>query len=142
MSPEAHRRVFVNLAVEDLVRSVAFFRALGFRFDDRFSNHDAACMVLNDAAFVMLIAQKRFLDFTTKQLCDLHTHTETLIALSCERREDVDRMVAAAVENGGRATGDPTDHLVMYGWSFEDPDGHIWEVVWLDPITMAMDEEQ
>jgi predicted lactoylglutathione lyase len=131
------RKLFVNLAVEDLGRSVAFFSALGFTFDDRFTDDTATCMNLSDEAFVMLLVRDRFADFTTKQVCDTTTHTEALLALTCESRDEVDELVRLALEHGGRPAMDATDHGSMYGWSFYDPDGHHWEVFWMDPAAVG-----
>jgi predicted lactoylglutathione lyase len=90
-------------------------------------------MIVSDEAFVMLLEADRFSDFTRNQICDTSTHTEALLALTCASRSEVDEMVAAAVAAGGKHAMDPQDHRFMYGWSFYDPDGHHWEVVWKDP---------
>ena len=127
------RKLFVNLPVRDLRRSVAFFGALGFVFDPRFTDDHATCMIVGDDAFVMLLVRERFADFTTRQLCDTTTHTEGLFALSAESREEVDALVRTALAAGGSPAMDPQDHGFMYGWSFYDPDGHHWEVFWMDP---------
>ena len=130
------RKLFVNLAVNDLDRSVDFFAQLGFSFDRRFTDERASCVVVSDEAFVMLLAEDRFGDFTTKQICDSRTHTEAILTLSSETREQVDELVHRALAAGGRPANDPIDHGFMYGWSFEDPDGHLWEVLWMDPAAL------
>ena len=131
---EAHEGIlFVNLAVRDLERSVAFFTKLGFTFDPRFTDDQATCMIVSDEAFVMLLVADRFKDFTTKRICDTATHTEGLFCISTGSRAEVDEMVHKAVAAGGRHAMDPMDHGFMYGWSFYDPDGHHWEVLWMDP---------
>lgn len=127
------RSIFVNLAVRDLDRSVEFFRQLGFEFNAQFTDESASCMVVGDGAFVMLLVHDRFKDFTKKPIVDSHAQTEVLVAVSAESREAVDAMVNAALAAGGSPANEPQDHGFMYGGSFQDPDGHIWEVVWMDP---------
>jgi hypothetical protein len=129
---EHPRKLFVNLAVRDLKRSVDFFTRLGFTFDPRFTDDHATCMILSEEAFVMLLEQDRFRDFTTKKVCNTSTHTEALLALSCASRAEVDEMVGTAIAAGGTRAMDPQDHGFMYGWSFYDLDGHHWEVLWMD----------
>ena len=126
------RKIFVNLAVRDLPKSMNFFRALGFDFNPRFTDDSAACMIINDDAFVMLLSEPFFRTFTKRELCDTTKQTEGLFALSCTSRGAVDEMVKKAVTAGGRHAMDPQDHGFMYGWSFYDLDGHHWEVVWMD----------
>ena len=139
MATQTQRLMFLNLAVEDLQRSIAFFRDLGFEFDQRFTDETATCMVVSDHAFVMLLVRDRFRDFTKHELADPRTHTEAITALSAESREDVDELVEKALGAGGSAANDPMDMGFMYGRSFYDPDGHLWEVVWMD--VDAMDRE-
>jgi len=130
------RKIFVNLAVENLDRAVDFFTQLGFSFDPRFTDETATCMIVSDEAFVMLITKDRFKDFTKKELCDATTHTEAIVALSADSREQVDEFVQKALAMGGQPANDPMDMGVMYGWSFQDPDGHLWEVIWMDPSAL------
>jgi predicted lactoylglutathione lyase len=125
--------LFVNLSVRDLKRSMEFFGKVGFEFDPRFTNDRAACMVVNSQAYVMLLAEPFFRTFTRKEICDTSSHTEGLFALSCGSRAEVDEVVKKAVAAGGRHAMEPLDHGFMYGWSFYDPDGHHWEVLWMDP---------
>jgi predicted lactoylglutathione lyase len=125
--------IFVNLPVRDLDQSKAFFGALGFAFNPQFTDEKAACMIISDQAFVMLLTQPFFQGFTKKQVCDTSTHTETMLALSCESKAEVDQIVRKAIDAGGTHALDPTDHGFMYSWSFYDLDGHHWEVVWMDP---------
>jgi uncharacterized protein len=127
------RKLFVNLAVRDLKRSMDFFARLGFAFDPKFTDDKAACMILSEEAYVMLLGEPFFKTFTKRDLCDTSRQTEALLALSCESRAEVDQMVKNAVAAGGRHAMDPQDHGFMYGWSFYDPDGHHWEVLWMDP---------
>jgi hypothetical protein len=133
MAANRSRKLFVNLAVRDLERSVEFFTTLGFTFDPRFTDEHATCMIVSDQAFVMLLVEDRFKDFTKKRLCDTATHTEGLFALSCASRAEVDDMVKTAIAAGGTHALEPMDHGFMYGWSFYDLDGHHWEVLWMDP---------
>ncbi len=131
------RKIFVNMPVRDLAASIAFFTELGFQFNPQFTTENATCMVVNDDAFVMLLVEPYFKSFMPKEICDTATHAETLIALSAGSREEVQGMVDKAVASGGRRAGDPVDQGVMYGWSFQDLDGHIWEVLWMDPAVVA-----
>ena len=137
MKANRSRKIFVNLPVRDLKRSVDFFTKLGFAFNPQFTDDKATCMILSEEAFVMLLVEERFKDFTKKEICDTSTRTEGIFALSCESRAEVDEMVKTAVESGGSRALDPMDHGFMYGWSFYDPDGHHWEVVWMDPSAVA-----
>jgi len=136
MTPDGKRMIFPNLAVEDLDRSVEFFTKLGFTFDPRFTDETATAMIVNEGATVMLLVKDRFADFTTKQLADPRTHTEAIIAVSAESREDVDDFADKALATGGSPANDPMDMDFMYARSFNDPDGHLWEIVWMDPATL------
>jgi predicted lactoylglutathione lyase len=133
----ATRKLFVNLSVRDLQRSVAFFTKLGFTFDPRFTDAHATCMILSDEAFVMLLEEARFRDFTKHQICDTRTHTEGLFAFACASRAEVDQLVKIALESGAKPAMDVQDHGFMYGHSFYDLDGHHWEVFWMDPAALA-----
>jgi len=126
-------KIFVNLPVKDLDRSMAFFRGLGFDFNPQFTDETAACMVIADGIFAMLLTEPKFREFTPKQICDTRTSTEVLIALSRDSREAVDRIVAAAVAGGGSTYSEPKGHGFMYYHAFSDLDGHSWEVVYMDP---------
>ncbi|HXJ38897.1 MAG TPA: VOC family protein [Bryobacteraceae bacterium] len=130
------RKLFVNLAVRDLKKSMEFFGKLGFAFNPKFTDDKAACMILSDEAFVMLLTESFFRTFTKRELCDTATHTEGLFALSCSSRTEVDNLVNKAIAAGGKHAMDPQDHGFMYGWSFYDPDGHHWEVLWMDPAAL------
>jgi predicted lactoylglutathione lyase len=127
------RKLFVNLGVGDLKRSMAFFSALGFEFNPRFTDDKAACMIVSEEAFVMLLSEPFLKTFTRRELCDTSRQTEALFALSCTSREEVDALVNRALEAGGQHAMPPQDHGFMYGWSFYDLDGHHWEVLWMDP---------
>ena len=132
----AQRKLFVNLSVRDLERSVAFFTELGVTFNPNFTDETATCMIVSEEACVMLLVANRFADFTTKQICDTSTHTEALLSISCENRAEVDVLVQKAIAAGGKHAMEPQDHGFMYGWSFYDPDGHHWEVFWMDPAAV------
>ena len=133
MEDRHRRKLFVNLAVRDLEQSKQFFTKLGFGFDPQFSDDKAACMILGEEAFVMLLTEPFFRTFTKRDLCDTSRQTEGLFALSCESRAEVDQIVKNAIDAGGKHAMDPQDHGFMYGWSFYDLDGHHWEVLWMDP---------
>jgi predicted lactoylglutathione lyase len=127
------RKVFVNLPVKDLQKSMAFFSTLGFEFNPKFTDEKGAGMYISDQAFVMLLTEPFFKTFTRRELCNTSKYAEGLFALSCESRTEVDEMVKKAVAAGGAHAMDPQDHGFMYGWSFYDLDGHHWEVFWMDP---------
>jgi predicted lactoylglutathione lyase len=129
----ASRKLFINPAVRDLNRTKEFFTALGFTFNPKFTGSNAACMIVSEEGYVMLLMEPFFKGFTKREICDTQTHTEALIALSCSSREEVDEIVRKAIGAGGSHAMDPQDHGFMYGWSFYDPDGHHWEVFWMDP---------
>lgn len=126
------RLIFVNLPVADLPRARAFYEAIGTRNDPRFTDETAACMVVSETIHVMLLTHAKFRQFTPKPIADRGT-AEALLCLSAASREEVDAMVGRAAEAGGTADPAPRqDHGCMYGRSFEDPDGHGWEVMWMD----------
>lgn len=125
--------IFVNLPVKDLDASKAFWEAVGYTFNPRFTDETAACMVVSDTIFAMLLTEAKFQDFTKKAVVDAATSTEVIVALSAESREKVDELADAALAAGGSPANEPMDHGFMYGRSFQDPDHHIWEVVWMDP---------
>ena len=127
------RMIFVNLPVRDLPKTKDFFSALGFTYNQQFTDDKAACMIVSDQAFVMLLSEPFFRGFTKNQICDTSTHTEAIFALSCESKVEVDQIVRKAIDAGGRHALDPVDHGFMYNWSFYYLDGHHWEVLWMDP---------
>jgi uncharacterized protein len=127
------KMIFVNLPVSDLERATAFYEAVGAVKNPQFSDHTASGMVISDTIHVMLLTHEKFSQFTTKKIADSRTTTEVLLCLSADSRDDVDGTVAKAAAAGGRADPGPTqDYGFMYGRSFEDPDGHIWEIMWMD----------
>lgn len=124
------RQIFVNLPVRDLERSKAFFSALGFAFNAQFTDEKAACLVIEkDSIYAMLITEAYFKTFTPKPIADARQTTEVLLALSCASDQEVDGLVAKAAASGGKAFGEPKDHGFMYYRAFEDPDGHVWELL-------------
>ncbi len=128
-----HKQIYVNLPVADLPRSQAFFKGLGFSFNPQFTNQNAACMVIGENIHAMLLVREFFQTFTTRTLCDTTQSTEVLICISCESRAEVDDLVARAVAAGATSPRAPQDHGFMYGHGFEDLDGHIWELVYMEP---------
>jgi hypothetical protein len=130
-------KIFVNLPVKDLNRSIAFFTALGFRFNPQFTDETATCMVVSDDIFVMLLTHEKFKTFTPRPICDATKSTEVLVCLSRESRAKVDDMVRQAVAAGGATYNDPQDHGFMYAHGFQDIDGHIWELMYMDPSAIA-----
>ena len=127
------RKLFVNIPVRDLPKSMEFFSALGFRFNEKFTDEKAACMVVNDDAYFMLLTEAFFRTFTNREAADAKRSTGALFALSCDSRAEVDQIVRKAIDAGGSHAKDPVDQGFMYGWSFYDVDGHHWEVLWMDP---------
>jgi uncharacterized protein len=128
------RMIFVNLPVEDLEKSQRFYEALGARNEPKFSNEAAAMMVLSDTIHVMLLTKPFYAGFTSKPIADAHNSSQVLLAISCDSPAEVDQLVEAAANNGGRADPGPKQEMggLMYGRSFEDPDGHHWEPMWMD----------
>jgi hypothetical protein len=130
-------KIFVNLPVKDLQRSIDFFTQLGFSFNPQFTDESATCMVISEHIFVMLLVEARFKDFTKKPIADARQTTEVLIALDAESRTAVDELIQKAVAAGGTLYAEPMDHGWMYGHSFADLDGHQWEVMYMDEAAAA-----
>lgn len=126
-------KIFVNLPVKDLARSVEFFTKLGYTFDPRFTDSNATCLNLGEDIHAMLLVEPFFKSFTPKPVADARSATEAIVALSAESKDDVNRIVDKALAAGAHRYKDPDDRGFMYGWGFEDLDGHIWEYVWMDP---------
>lgn len=126
------RMIFVNLPVSDVARATAFYEALGFRRNPMFSNEQASAMVWSDEINVMLLDRAFYATFTDKTLIDAHTTSGVLLAISQDSREEVDAFTEAALAAGGRETRDRQDMGYMYGRAFEDPDGHVWEPMFMD----------
>ena len=125
-------QIFVNLPVRDVEKSKAFYAALGYRNDARFTNEQAACMVLSEEIHVMLLHVDYFKTFTPKAVADASKSTEVLLCLSCESRAEVEAQVAKAVAAGGSTPTKAQDHGFMYQHGFQDPDGHMWELAYMD----------
>lgn len=126
-------KIFVNLPVNDLKKSMAFFQALGYRFNQQFTDDTAACLVISDDIYAMLLTHAKFKEFTPKAICDATKSTEVLVALSCDSRKHVEELVRKALAAGGTRYSEAKDHGFMYQDGFQDPDGHIWEVFYMDP---------
>jgi predicted lactoylglutathione lyase len=125
-------KIFVNLPVKDLQQSINFFTQLGFTFNPQFTDDTATCMILGENIFAMLLTEKRFKDFTKKEISDATKTTEVLLALDAESREQVDEMIQKAIAAGGTTYSEPMDHGWMYIHSFADLDGHQWEIAYMD----------
>lgn len=136
------RKIFVNLPVENLAASEAFFTALGFGFNRQFCDDTALCMVISDDIYAMLLTHDKFAQFAPNPLVDAKRATEVLLCLSCASRQEVDDMVATAVASGGKVYRDAMDYGFMYGHSFQDLDGHVWELVYMEPAAIQPQEGQ
>ena len=131
------RQLFVNLPVTDLDRSVRFFTALGFTFDADFTDEATACMVVNEQASVLLHTPERYTSFTDQPIADATASSEAIFCISADSREDVDELIGAALANGGTSAKASEAQGPMYGGTFYDPDGHHWEVMYMDMAAMA-----
>ncbi|HTU10807.1 MAG TPA: VOC family protein [Allosphingosinicella sp.] len=134
------KMIFVNLPVADLPKAKAFYEAIGFENNPMFTDETAACMVISDTIFVMLLTHAKFAQFTTREIADSHKSAAHLIALSADSRDGVDTITDAAIAAGGREHREKQDMGFMYGRSFEDLDGHVWEPMFMDmdAATQAM----
>ena len=126
------RKIFVNLPIANMERSQAFFKSLGFSFNPQFTNEQGACMVIAEDIYAMLLVEPFFQTFTKKPVADARKATEVINCLSCDSRAEVDALVKKALAAGGTAPNAPQDHGFMYGHGFEDLDGHIWELAYMD----------
>ncbi|RYZ18970.1 MAG: glyoxalase/bleomycin resistance/extradiol dioxygenase family protein [Chitinophagaceae bacterium] len=134
-------QVFINLAVKDLQRSMDFFTQLGYTFNKQFSDEKAACLVISETIFAMLLTEPFFQGFIPgKEIADTGKTKEVLIALSTDSKDGVNDLADKAIGAGGKQFRDPEDHGFMYSRSFEDLDGHVWEVVWMDPAAVMPEE--
>jgi predicted lactoylglutathione lyase len=125
--------IFVNLPVKSLETSVKFFEALGYTFNKQFTDENATCLVISENIYAMLLVEPFFQTFTDKEIVDATRQTEVLIALSADSREEVDTLVDKALAAGATYRNGPQDHGFMYSRSFQDPDGHNWEVLFMEP---------
>lgn len=126
-------KIFVNLPVADLKKSIDFFTALGYSFNPQFTDETATCMIVSDDIFVMLLTHAKFKTFTPNEICDAKKSSEVLLCLSCDSRAAVDAMVKKAVTAGGNTYNEPQDHGFMYAHGYQDLDGHIWELIFMEP---------
>ncbi|NNG22373.1 VOC family protein [Telluria aromaticivorans] len=129
-----NRQIYVNLPVKDLERSKAFFGALGFGFNPQFSDQNAACMIVSPDIYVMLLVEPFFQTFTNKSISDARTSTEVLLCLSCDSRAEVDGLAAKAKAAGAAWPNEPKDYGFMYQHGFEDLDGHLWELAYMESM--------
>ncbi|CAG9621135.1 VOC family protein [Sutcliffiella rhizosphaerae] len=125
-------KIFVNLPVKDLKSSMEFFGNVGFTFNPQFTDDNATCMIIGENIYAMLLVEDYFKTFTKKEISDATKSTEAIIALSAGSRKEVDEIVHRALKAGGTPSNEPIDHGFMYGWSFQDPDGHLWEVFYME----------
>lgn len=132
-------QIFVNLPVKNLNKSIEFFTKLGFKFNPQFTDETATCMIVGEDIFVMLLTEEKFKTFTPKGICEATTCTEVLLCLSLDAREKVDEMIRNAIAAGGTTYKEPQELSFMYGHGFQDLDGHIWEVIYMDPSTISQD---
>lgn len=126
-------KIFVNLPVKDLNKSIEFFMKLDFTFNPQFTDEMATCMIVGENIFLMLLTHEKFKTFTPKEICDARKTTEVLVGLSCESRDRVNELVRKAIAGGGTTYNEPQGHGFMYGHGFQDLDGHIWELFHMDP---------
>ena len=128
------KMIFVNLPITDLARSTAFYAALGATKNPKFSDDRSACMVLSDTIHVMLLTHEKYRHFTSRPISDAHVTSSALIALTFDSRDEVNATVDRAAAAGGQGDPNPVqDHGFMFGRSIQDPDGHVWEIFWMDP---------
>ncbi|GAA2279481.1 glyoxalase [Streptomyces ruber] len=128
--------IFVNLAVSDLDTSKKFFSELGYTINPQFTDDNCAAVVISDTIVAMLLSKQRYAEFTKKEIADSTKTSEVLLCLSAESREKVDELCDRAVAAGGTSLGEAQDYGTMYGRAFDDPDGHTWEVMWMDPAAV------
>ncbi|WP_199200211.1 VOC family protein [Adhaeribacter arboris] len=126
-------QIFVNLPVKDLNKSIEFFKNLGYSFNPQFTDENATCLIISDTIYVMLLVEPFFKSFTKKAIPDTTQNAQVILALSAESREGVDDLVNKAIAAGATTPNDKQDQGFMYGWGFQDLDGHLWEVMYMDP---------
>ncbi len=134
-------KIFVNLPVKDLSKSIDFFTKLGFSFNPQFTDETAACMVITEDIFAMLLTHAKFKEFTSKEIADANKTTEVLTCLSFDSKEKVNEIADNAINNGGAEARPAMDYGFMFGRSFSDPDGHIWEAIWMDPAFVNQEQQ-
>jgi predicted lactoylglutathione lyase len=131
------KQIYVNLPVKDLQKTIAFFSELGFEFNPQFSDDKAACLVIGENIFAMLLVEEFFQGFTKKEIPDTSRNAQVIVAVSADSRAQVDEIVNKALAAGGASANDPTDHGFMYEWGFQDLDGHHWEFNYMDVSALA-----
>lgn len=124
--------IFVNLPIENLKSSVAFFTALGFKFNEQFTDEESTCMIVSETIYVMLLEKRKFSSFTSRKIADKDT-TEVTLSFSCSSADEVRSLSEKAFELGAKRVNDPEDHGFMFSWGFEDLDGHMWDLFWMNP---------
>lgn len=124
--------IFVNLPIENLKNSVAFFTALGFTFNEQFNDEESTCMIVSENIYVMLLEKRKFSSFTPRKIADKDT-TEVTLSFSCSSADEVRTLSEKAFELGAKRVNDPEDHGFMFSWGFEDLDGHMWDLFWMNP---------
>ena len=135
--PQTPRKLFVNIPVSNLQRSIEFFETLGFTFNPQFTDANATCMLVGEDAYFMLLTRDYFQGFSKRAMGDPRKETNALFAISLDDRAQVDDLVSKALAAGGSPAGEPQDHGFMYQWSFRDLDGHQWEPFWMDPAAVS-----
>lgn len=130
------QKVFINLPVKDLKKSMDFFTGLGYTFNPQFTDETAACMVISEDIFSMLLTHDKFKEFISTEIADAHKITEVLTSLSAESKDKVNELVDKAVKLGAKEHRDPSDYGFMFIRSFKDLDGHVWEIAWMDPTSI------
>jgi predicted lactoylglutathione lyase len=131
------KAIFVNLPVRDLGKSIDFFKKMGFAFNPQFTDENATCMIIGENIFAMLLVEKFFKTFTKKDICDTAKDTEVIVALAAESREKVDQLMVKALAAGGIEPRPAQDHGWMYNRNFQDIDGHLWEILWMDESAVS-----
>lgn len=126
--------IFINLPVKDIARSVTFFSRLGYKFNPKYSNHNAKCLIIDDNIYVMLLEESFFKSFTEKEIADTSRTTEAIFSITTESREKVDEFMNLTIEAGGTEVMTPIDQGGMYSRSFQDPDGHLWEIFIMEEL--------
>ena len=141
MNSNSNTKIFVNLPVKNMSKSINFFTKLGFTFNPQFTDKNATCMIVGENIFVMLLIERIFKTFTKKEICDAKKNTEVIVALSVDSKEKVDKIVHKALAAGGKSSNKPNDQGFMYGWSFQDLDDHLWEILYMDSNVIDEDKK-
>ena len=126
------KKIFVNLPVKDLNRSMEFFKKMGYEFNPQFTDETGACMVISEDIYTMLLTNDKFKQFTPKEIADASTSTEVITCLSCDSKDELNELMEKAISAGASENGEPIDYGFMFQRSYSDLDGHIWELIWMD----------